>query len=295
MVKALIVSTDKTFEVYGDFNSNDLVEGKLYSDPKDNKLFYYSLKENRPNPATGFFPVWNGKEKFTSNFAKEKYFGIDTISIDLKDISDKVNAKIADNIRYSIRRAENNEILSPKITDADNMFTQCIKGVINYLNITMIDLVDMCKPAVDQHVIENYYSALTKITLMRMNKWFIWLDMILHCGFVLEMYNGKKKLLTYTYPSNKFDTGIVKYDNIINTDDDPFKKIVKIIMVMENIQKNQLKSEEIDDYTINNMMTTLSSKKPLSAQLFSRFVRMANLNYKIQMIKDGKCIFEYKE
>ena len=36
---------------------------------------------------------------------------------------------------------------------------------------------------------------------------------------------------------------------------------------MENLTKEKLKSEEVDDYTINNMMTTISGNKSLSAQL----------------------------
>jgi len=176
------------------------------------------------------------------------------------------------------------------------MFTQCIKGVINQKQITMIDLYDMASPKLSEKMIENYYAALIRITFMRLDKWHIWTDVILHINYVIEVYNNKKKLLTYRYPKNEFDTGIVKFDTIINTKDDPFKKIIKILMIMENITKNTLKSDEVDDYTINNMMTTINGKKSLSAQLFSRFIRMAELSYTITIYDNkGKQIFEYKE
>ena len=56
----IIPSSNKTFEIYGDFNSSNLVEGKLYYHPSDKRLYFYSLKEKRSNPNTGFFPVWDG-------------------------------------------------------------------------------------------------------------------------------------------------------------------------------------------------------------------------------------------
>jgi len=132
---------------------------------------------------------------------------------------------------------------------------------------------------------------------MRMDKWNIWIDTILHLRYELIVYKENKQLLSYNYPSNKFDTGIVKYDKVIDTKDDPYKKIIKIIMIMENINKNNLRSKEVDDYTVNNMMTTINGNKSLSAQLFSRFIRMAELSYIVNMYDlHGKdIIFQYKE
>jgi hypothetical protein len=187
-------------------------------------------------------------------------------------------------------------VLAPQIKDADNAFTQCIKGVIKELNITIIDLIDMAKPTLDEDAVISYYSALNKITFMRMEKWHVWISIILHMKYELICYRKNRKILTYKYPEDTFETGIVKYDNIGNKNDDPFKKTVKKIMVMENITKNDLKSDEVDDYTINNMITTINSNKPLSSQLFSRFVRMTNISYRIKIYnKDGKMIFQYKE
>lgn len=290
----IIPSTTKTFEIYGNFNSTNLVEGKLYYDLKDERLYMFSRSETRPNPNTGFFPVWDGKNKYVSKFAKEKYFK-DATKIDLETLSSNINKNVADKILYMQRRSDNDEILKPKITDEDNMFTQCIKGVINSKELTIIDLVDMSSPKLNQKVIEGYYSALTKITFMRIDKWNIWIDVILHVRYILSVYKGNKKLLSFKYPENVFDTGIVNYDNIIKSTDDSFKKIIKILMIMENINKNTLRSDNVDDYTVNNMMTTINGTKPLSAQLFSRFIRMANLSYTIKIFDKGKEIFKYKE
>lgn len=291
----IIPATNKTYEVYGDFNSSNLVENKLYYDPADKRIYFYSTKETRSNPNTGYYPIWNGKDKFVTSFSNKKYFDKDVITVDVIAISASINKDVADDMRYRQRRSDNDEILHPQISDGDNMFTQCIKGAINAKHVTMVDLVDMSSPKLKMKVVENFYSALTKITFMRYDKWGIWLDVILHIGYNLEIFKDDKKLLSYKYPEDVFDTGIVRYDNVTSTKSDPFKKIIKILMVMENINKNTLRSEEVDDYTINNMMTTINGDKPLSAQLFSRFIRMANLSYTIEMIDKDEVIFEYKE
>lgn len=290
----IIPSSSKTFEVSGDFESKDLVEGKLYYDKTDGRVYFYSQIENRSNPRTGMFPVWDGKNKYISKFSNTKYLDKDVIKMDISSMCSSINRDIANEILNKQRRCDNDEILDPLIADGDNMFTQCIKGSIRAKKLTMIDLVDMTSPKLDQKVVENFYSALMKITFMRADKWSIWLDCILHLTYHIDVYKDNKHLVSFDYPST-FDTGIVKYDAITSSKDDPLKKIIKIIMIMENINKNSLKSDEVDDYTINNMMTTLNGNKPLSAQLFSRFIRMANLSYRILMIDKGNPIFEYKE
>lgn len=291
----IIPSSNKTFEIFGDFSAKDLVEGKLYYHPQTKKLYYYSKEQTRSNPTTGYFPVWDGKSIYSSNYSKNKYFDRDAIQTDLDSMCSSINKEVAEEVLYKQRRSDNNEILRPQLSDGDNMFTQCIKGVINSKELTMIDLVDMSSPKLEQKVIENYYSALTKITFMRLDKWNIWINVILHVTYTIEVNKGTKKLLSYEYPKDKFDTGIVKYDNIIASSDDPFKKIIKILMVMENINKNNLRSDDVDDYTINNMITTLNGSKSLSAQLFSRFIRMADLSYTIRIYDNNKMIFEYRE
>ena len=292
----IIPSSNKTFEVYGDFNSKDLVEGKLYYDPATERVYMYSKVETRSNPNTGYFPVWDGNQTYISMFSNKKYLSSDVTKLDIESMCSALNKETADRILYMQRRSDNDELLKPQIVDGDNMFTQCIKGVICNMNITMVDLMDMAHPDMQEKVIENYYSALTKITFMRLDKWNIWVDYILHIKYRIDVYNDTKRLVSYNYPEDKFDTGIVNYDNITSTQDDPFKKIIKILMIMENINKNSLRSNEIDDYTINNMLTTINGNKPLSAQLFSRFIRMAKLSYSVRIFnKEGKEIFEYDE
>lgn len=291
----IVPSSSKTFEVYGDFNSKELVEGKLYYDPSNGQLYYYSTVETRSNPNTGFFPIWDGTNKLISLFSNEKYFDKDVINISIDDMCSNINKDMAEQILYNQRRSDNNDILQPKISDGDNMFTQCVKGVINVMEVSMIDLVDMSSPKLSQKQIENYYSALIKITFMRIDKWDIWINVILHVSYDINIFKGDKKLLTYKHPKNTFDTGDVTYDKIVKSKDDPYKKIVKILMSMENIQKADLKSDEVDDYTINNMITMLNSNKALSAQLFSRFIRMAGLSYQVLIYKNEKQIFEFKE
>lgn len=206
----IIPSNSKTFEIYGDFNSKNIVEGKLYYDPKTERLFIYSNIETRANPRTGYFPIWNGKETYISNFAIEKYWK-DATKIDIVSMCNNINNEVAKEILYKQRLSENGEILKPQLSDGDNMFTQCIKGVICNKNITMVDLIDMASPKLSSTIVENYYSALIRIVFMRLDKWNIWIDDILHLGYIIEVRNGDKLLLTYNYLKNKFYYTSIKF------------------------------------------------------------------------------------
>lgn len=291
----IIPGFSKTFIVEGMITDESLQEGKLYADPNTKRIFMYSQIEKRSNPNTGYFPVWDGNKYYITKFSNNKYLDKDVTTADITKIGSNINKNVANNILYQQRKSVNNEILAPQLSDGDNMFTQCIKGVLNVKKLTMIDLIDMSSPRLTEKAINNYYSALTKIAFMRLDKWNIWINIILHLKYTVIVYKDDKKLLSYKHPRDIFDTGIVKYDNIVNTKDDPFKKIIKILMIMENINKNSLKSKEVDDYTINNMITTLNSNKALSAQLFSRFIRMANLSYSVMLFEGDELIFEYNE
>ena len=293
-MEGIIPSGPKTYEVYGDFTSENLVEGKLYYD-SDKRLYYYSTHETRSNPSTGYFPIWNGKRIYSSNFSNRKYMDKDVTVTNIETMAANINKDVANDVIYRQRRSMNDTLLKPAICDEDNMFTQCIKGVICAMNIAMVDLVDMSKGKLPEKAIENYYSSLNKITFMRLEKWKIWLSSILHVSYVLDVYDDDKKLVTYHYPEDTFDTGVVKYDNITGQKYDAYKKIVKILMIMKNITKNMLKTDDVDDYTINNMMTTLNGDKSLSAQIFSRFIRMAGLSYTIRIYDGDKLLFEYME
>ena len=61
---------------------------------------------------------------------------------------------------------------------------------------------------------------------------------------------------------------------------------VKLIEELKPLVKN----DEVDDYTVNNMMTTLNTKKGLSAHLFSRFIQLSGLSYVIKIYDQNKMI-----
>ena len=290
----IIPTNFRTFEVEGDLTSPNPKEGKIYYDKTDGRLYYYSTSETRSNPTNGFFPIWNGSSKYISNFSIEKYID-DVTKLDFNSMSERLDKDTAQKIVYERKRADAGDLLNPIITDEDNMFTQCVKGTIKAKGLTIIDLTEMNTGNFTQHMIENYYQALNKISFMRLEKWYIWVDKILHIGYHIDIYKDDKIILGYTYPKNKFQNITPACRAVLISDDDPFKKIIKMVMIKENIDKNDLKGDDIDDYTINNMMTTLNTKKSLSAHLFSRFIQLSGLSYVIKIYDKDKVIFEYKE
>lgn len=291
----IIPSASSTYEVLGDFNSDDKIEGKIYYRPTDKRLFYYSTTLRRSNPKSGYFPIWNGKDIFISNFSNEKYFDKDVLTQDILSLTSSIDNNVAEKVIRNQRLSENNTKLKPRINDSDNLFTQVIKGTICALDITKVDLIDNASKLIPEKIIEGYYNSLSKVTMMRFDKFSIWVDKILHVGYELEILKNDEKIISYEWPSNTFDTGIIKYDSIVRENDDPFKKIMKIIMFKENISKSDIKDDSVDDYTINNMMTTLHGQKPMSAQIFCRFIRLVNMSIILKIVKDQKVIFTYTE
>jgi hypothetical protein len=288
----IIPAASKIFEVYGTFDHKNLVDNKLYVGP-DGRIYIYSLTETRSNPNTGFFPIWDGKNIYISKFSNEKYLNKDVIKTDIASMSSKIDNEIANKILYMQRRAENDAILKPIIQENDNMFTQCIKGIFDLKTLTLIDLVDLS--GLNEKLIASYYSALTKIAFMRLERWYIWINVIFHLDYDVVVMQDDRVLLRYTHSTNNFDVDNSKYNDIIKSKDDFLKKIVKIIMKMENINKDDLRSDQVDDYTINNMMIILNTDKMLSAQLFSRFTSMSNLSYTVTLYENGNDIFQYTE
>lgn len=291
----IIPSAQSTFEVYGDFNAKPLIEGKLYYRPSDKRLFYYSKIETRTSPKTGYFPIWDGVHESQSLFANVKYFDKDVITPDVAQLSSTINSTKAKEIVRNQRLSENRTKLQPKINDADNMFTQIIKSVINVMGLTKLELIDKANGYLDENMVENYYASLSKVTMMRLEKFHIWMDKIFHVGYRIIITKDDKEILVYQWPQDIFQTGLVKYDDITKKNDDPYKKIMKILMVKENISKADLHSDVTDDYTVNNMMTTLNGSKSMSAQIFCRFIRLTNLSLTVEVIDNDKTIFTYKE
>lgn len=297
----IVPSQLKTFDVVGDFSVTDpKLEGNLYVDPTDGRLYMFSTSLTRSCPETGYFPIWDGENRMVTKFSNEKYLERDVIRTDLVSMSSAINGEKADQIRYQQLRSINENLLKPTISPGDNMFTQIIKALINLKGVTLIDLVYMS--GLSEKVIRNYYSALTKITFMRHDRWKIWLSQIFHLGYVITVKRQDgAQLVSYRYPDDTFDTGSVSYDSIVSSKADPFKKLVKVIMTMENISKADLRSDEVDDYTVNNMLTTINTDKSLSAQLFSRFIRMTGLGFRMELFErdpvteEDKVIFVYSE
>ena len=133
---------------------------------------------------------------------------------------------------------------------------------------------------------------------MRMERWAVWIDTILHLHYEIIVMKDKKQVIKYNHPAGKFDTGVVNYDSIVQDKLDPFKKIVRILIVKENYSKTTLMqaNPDIDGYTVNNMFTTIISDKPFSAQLFSRFIKITGLEYNIKVYdKSNTLLVDYKE
>ena len=291
----VIPSASTTFEVISDFNSKNLREGKLYWDPKTKILYYYSQKEQRPCPTTGYFPIWDGTRTFSSSKSKIKKYPEDVLSTDVSVLSKSIDTTLADRVRYLQRKMDQNKKLEPTITPEDNAFTQCIKGIICKLELSMTDLYDMADGKLSEHMIENYYNSLVSINMMRQEKWKVWVDTILHLTYSITVFKPPKQLLLYDSVTDKINTGVVHWDQAVSASDDPLKRITKILIQMENITKASLRRPEIDYYAVNNLFTAINSTKDLSAQLFSRFIHMANLSYTMVIYKDGKEIFVFKE
>lgn len=288
----IIPSVSKTYEVGGFIDKDKYVEGKLYVD-SDGRLYMFSSKCRRPSPDTGYFPIYDGKNKYDSSFANKKYLKDVTI-LDLDRISNTIDTEVANDVIIKRKRSEDLEILKPSITEEDNAFTQCVKGVILAKEVTLTDLCILANKRVPDNLIKNYYSALQRIAFMRTEKWNVWIDSILNLSYVLKVYKGNKLVVKYSHPEEKYEAGIIDYEAICQNKD-PLQKIIQIVLVKLNINKNNLKAEDVDDYTINNLITAINSKKPISAQLFSRFIKIAELNYEILLYENKKMIFKYKE
>lgn len=291
----IVPSSTKTFEVIDYMDSKNLREGRLYADRSSGRLYMYSRELKRACADSGFFPIWDGVEKFDNIAANHKYLDKDVTLLDLSILSQAVDSNVAREVRETQRKADDRVILEPVIAEEDNAFTQCIKGAIAAKRVTLTDLIYLANGKLSDKMIYNYYQSLQKISFMRLEKWLIWLNVILHLDYVIKVYRGSRLLVSYISKTNNFDTGPVKYDCIANSKDDPFKKVIKILMVKENISKSTLNNSEIDDYTINNLLTSINSDKAISSQLFGRFMKIAKFNYEIILFDKGNTIFKYRE
>ena len=153
----------------------------------------------------------------------------------------------------------------------------------------------MAAGKLSEHTVENFYNSLVSINMMRQEKWRVWIDIILQLTYSITVMKPPKRLLLYDSVTDKISTGVVDWDKAVSPKDDPLKRITKILIKMENITKSSLKRPEIDYYAVNNLFTSINGERDLSAELFSRFIHMANLSYTMVLYKDGREIFVFTE
>lgn len=291
----LVPSGAHTLEVMGDFHVKQPIEGRLYWDPETKYLYFHSKSITRPNPDTGYFPIWDGNGHiYQTQFSRQKKYPDDVLIPDTNILAAKMTKEMADKVRYYQKRMDRDRILTPNITAQDNMFTQCIKGIINQMKVTMIDLHQMSTGITSEKMIENYYNFLNSTTMMRQDKWNIWLA-VLKMTYSIDVYdNNNVKLLSYNSETDILDAQETWGSNI-KEGDDPLTRIAKVLIQMKSINKASLQRPEIDSYAVNNLFTAINGSKALSAQLFSRFIRMANMSYDVTLYKDGETYFNFHE
>lgn len=285
----VIPGINKTY-VIEDYFCDNPIEGKLYIDPVDDRVYMYSTKEHRSNPSTGFFPLWNGKDKIISRFSNNRS-SKELIKIDLSLLSKSITKDTADIIRSKIINVDDKSCLEPQILNEDNIFTQCIKGVIINQKLSLTDITNITDKF-DEKTIQIFYTSLIKITFMRLEKWYAWVNDILKLTYDVTIYKDDKEVLKYHHPSGEFE---LTDDPLIYSIDDGFKKIIKILINKFQINKDVMRNEDTDEYTINNMWAIILRPKKLSGQIFSRFIKLAGLSCRIDMKKDEEIIFTYKE
>lgn len=291
----VIPAASTTFEVISDFNTKSPKEGKLYWDPQTKIIYYYSTTENRSCPTTGYLPIWNGTSTIVTSKSRIKRYPEDVLTTSVESLSKTLNDSLAGRVKYLQRKMDQNKNLNPEITPQDNSFTQCIKGIIVKLGLSMTDLYDLSAGKLNEHTVENYYNSLVNINMMRQEKWKVWINTILHLTYSITVFRGDKQLLFYDSVTDTVNTGVVKWDSAVSPTDDPIKRITKILIQMENVTKESLRRPEISYYAVNNLFTAIYGSKDLSAQLFSRFIRMTGLSYTLVVYKDGEEIFVFKE
>lgn len=289
----IIPGMQKTFIVEGYFCENP-VEGNLYVDPETKRVFIYSKEWKRSSAENGYFPVWDGVNKIITPFSNNKTIE-NVINLDLKEMCSKIDSSKAEEILAEQRKHNNGVLLEPVITNDDNLFTKCVKGTILALKLSFDDLIESSYPKLNEKMLGIYYSSLNKTAFMRLNKWMTWVTVILKIGYKITVFDRENTvILSYEFPSGLI-TGV--NEKLIKSTEckDPLKQIVKILIILLDITKDQFKCEDVDEYTINNLFTVIGNNKPMSGQIFTRFILLSDLMYQIDVIKDGSIIYSFKE
>lgn len=289
----IIPGIHKTF-IVDDYFCETPTEGNLYVDPDSKRVFMYSKVFKRSSAENGFFPVWDGQKKIITPFSNNKTLE-NVIDFDIAKLSSKIDSEKAEQILIEQRKHNSGVLLEPVITNDDNLFTKCIKGTILNLKLSFDDLIEMSYPKLNEKMLNIYYSSLNKTAFMRLNKWHVWVTTILSVGYRITVFDRENSVLvSYEFPSGVIagvNEKLIKSTNC----SDPLKQIVKILILLLNISKEQFKTDAVDEYTINNLFTVIGNNKPMSGQIFSRFIILSDLMYQIEVIKDGEVIYSFKE
>jgi hypothetical protein len=305
----IVPGVDQTFIVEGTIqDTTEFIHGRLYVDDQDDRLYMCLLgPSKRISAETGFFPVFDGKFKYSGKFANEKYFSKDARSFDLGEMIEKVDEATRNEVETTQKHCSDNEPLEPCIRESDNAFTQCVKKVIEQKGYTLTQLSEMS--LMSDKMIKNKYTVLNKISFMRLDQFEIWIKSIFHMNFVVTVKDAEGKFLVKykTNGSDTFETNSPEKSNVpimvitTNEEIDFMKKLIHIMMYVKDITKAQLHDEEDkadSAIKVNNLLVLLNGTnpiKPFSAQLFSRFIKMVGYSYTIDILEDGQEIFTYME
>ena len=298
-MKSIVVCKNNTYSVEGMF-SNQMEEGKLYIDPKSKRIYCYITTTQVVGDASHHFPIYDGKHFFDSVRSYKKYES-DVISTDVTDMASSISEKDREDMEYRSKAVLYGDILEPEISDSDNIYSQCIKGILLHKKYNLLDLSLMSNPKLTVEEISNLYQSLHKIAFMREKKFMIWMNQILHMNYKVNCYdvNSEQPLITYHSVDKRYEFHIhnenmqKEYDDILKKSWDPFKKMINLIIKMKNYKKADFNINTESAYTINNMMTTIFGDKSVSAQIFSRFMRIINLPFDIVIYDKDDIVFTY--
>lgn len=299
-MESIVVCKNNTYPVEGMF-SNQMKEGKLYIDPKSKRIYCYTTTTQVVGNDSYHFPIYDGKHFFDSVRSYKKYES-DVISTDVTDMASSISEKDREDMEYRSKAVLYGDILEPEISDSDNIYSQCIKGILLHKKYNILDLSIMSNPKLTVEEISNLYQSLHKIAFMREKKFMIWMNQILHMEYKVNCYDSDsdRQLLTYHSMDQRYefyrkddDSHKEEYDEILKKSWDPFKKMINLIIKMKNYKKADFNVNTESAYTINNMMTTIFGDKSVSAQIFSRFMRIINLPFDIIIYDKDDIVFTY--
>ena len=274
---SIVVCKNNTYPVEGMF-SNQMEEGRLYIDPKSKRIYCYTTTTQVVGDTSHHFPIYDGKHFFDSVRSYKKYES-DVISTDVTDMASSISEKDREDMEYRSKAVLYGDILEPEISDSDNIYSQCIKGILLHKKYNLLDLSIMSNQKLTVEEISNLYMDY-KVNCYDSNS-----------DQLLLTYHSIDKRYEFYHKNN--DCHREEYDEILKKSWDPFKKMINLIIKMKNYKKADFNVNTESAYTINNMMTTIFGDKSVSAQIFSRFMRIINLPFDIVIYDKDDIVFTY--